>query len=517
MFTLPKQLPEDIEALKGIIVAQEAHINALVEKMRHFQAQLYGKRSEKYIVNEGLQFSLFDEAEVEIQAAVEQEIIVASHKRKKTGRKPLPDDTPRIDVIHDLKDEEKICACGCMMTKIGEEVCEKLDIIPSEMKVIRHIRYKYACKHCEGVESDSSVKTAPLPAQIIPRGIATPGLVAHIITAKFVDGLPFYRQQDVFGRMGVELSRANMANWAIQAADQCKPLMELFINGIRSGPLINIDETTVQVLKEQDRKNTAKSYMWVFRGGSHDHPFIVYQYHPTRSGNVVLDFIGEYEGYVQTDGYSGYDFLKERKVIIHVGCWAHARRKFVEALKGLKSSSEQMSTSAKVAVNYIGKLYAIEKYADENKYTIEQSYKLRQEKAKAVLEEFKDWLDKKSLQTPPGGLLGKAINYTLNQWRSLIAYIETGWIRPDNNLIENNIRPFAVGRKNWLFSGHPRGAEASATLYSLVITAKENGLDPYHYLRFLFENLPYAVTEEGYRKLLPQNVSPELIKAAVFG
>jgi len=486
--------------------------------MRHLQGHLYGKRSEKHIVNEGLQSSLFDEAEVEIQAAVEQEIIVASHKRKKTGRKPLPDDIPRIELIHDLKEEEKICACGCMMTKIGEEVCQKLDVIPAKMKVIRHIRYKYACKHCEGVESEQgAVKTAPLPAQIIPQGIATPGLVAHIITAKFVDGLPFYRQQDVFGRMGVELSRANMANWAIQAADKCKPLMELFINAISSGPLISIDETTVQVLKEQDRKNTAKSYMWVFRGGSYEHPLIVYQYHTTRSGNVVLDFIGQYEGHVQTDGYSGYDFLKERKGIIHVGCWAHARRKFIEALKALKSSSDQMSTSAKVAINYIGKLYAIEKYADENKYTDQQRYRLRQQKAKSVLDEFKDWLDKKSLQTPPSGLLGKAINYTLNQWRSLITYSETGWIRPDNNLIENNIRPFAVGRKNWLFSGHPRGAEASATLYSLVITAKENGLDPYYYLRLLFENLPNAKTEEDYRKLLPQNVDPELIKAAVTG
>ena len=189
-----------------------------------------------------------------------------------------------------------------------------------------------------------------------------------------------------------------------------------------------MDETTVQVLKEPDRKNTTKSYMWVFRGGSHEHPLIVYQYHTTRSGNVVLDFIGEYEGYVQTDAYSGYNFLKERKGIIHVGCWAHARRKFVEALKALKSSSEQMSTSAEVALSYIGKLYAIERYADENEYTDEQRHKLRQEKAKAVLDEFKDWLDKKSLQTPPKGLLGKAISYTLNQWSSLIVYIETGWL-----------------------------------------------------------------------------------------
>jgi len=518
MFSPPKQLPDDIEALKGIIVTQGAHINALLEKMRHLQDQLFGRRSEKYVVNEGLQFYLFNEAEVEKQASVEEEITVPSHKRKKSGRKPLPENLPRIDVIHDLKEEEKQCACGCALTKIGEEVCEKLDIVPAKMQVIRHIRYKYACKHCEGVESEEgAVKTAPLPAQIIPQGIATPGLLAHIITAKFVDSLPFYRQEGMFERIGVELGRATMANWAIQVGDRCKPLLELFVTGIRSGPLINMDETTVQVLKEPDRKNTAKSYMWVFRGGSHEHPLIVYQYHTTRSGNVVLDFIGEYEGYVQTDAYSGYNFLKERKGITHVGCWAHARRNFVDVLKVLKSTSGQNSTGAEIALSYIAKLYAIEKYADANDYTEEQRYKLRQEKAKAVLDEFKAWLDKKSLQTPPKGLLGKAINYTLNQWSSLIVYIETGWLRPDNNLIENNIRHFAVGRKNWLFSGHPRGAEASAALYSLVITAKDNGLEPYSYLRFIFENLPNASTEEDYRKLLPQNVGPELIKAAIAG
>jgi transposase len=512
MFSQPQKLPDDVEALKEIVTSQSTQISALEEKVRSLQDRLFGRRSEKYVVNEGLQTNLFDEAE-EVVEEKPAEIIVPSHKRKKPGRKPLPKELPRIDVIHDLAEEEKLCECGCVKTRIGEEVCEKLDIIPAKIQVIRHIRYKYACKGCEGVESEEgAVKIAPLPAQIIPQGIATPGLLAHIITSKFVDSLPFYRQEKMFERIGVELSRASMANWTIQVAEHCKPLVDLLEKEIRSGPLINIDETTVQVLKEPDRSNTAKSYMWVFRGGTKDHPLIIYQYRPTRSGEVAKDFIGDYQGYVQTDGYTGYDFLKAKEGIIHVGCWAHARRKFAEALNARKKTSEQKVGSAEIAINYIRKLYAIEKHADENDYTDEQRYELRQEKAKPILDGFKEWLDKKSIQTPPKGLLGKAVNYTLNQWGSLIGYIYNGGLRPDNNLLENTIRPFVVGRKNWLFSGHPRGAEASASLYSLVITAKENSLEPYHYLRFVFEKIPFANTEEDYRKLLPQNVDRKTIK-----
>ena len=333
MLSQPQQLPDDVDSLKGIITSQDkelhvyqAHINALEEKIRYLQSQIFGRRSEKYVVNEGLQTNLFNEAEeAEKEASAEEEKIhVPAHQRKKSGRKPLPKELPRMDVIHDLKEEEKVCACGCVMSRIGEDTSEKLDIIPAKMQVIRNIRYKYACKNCEGVESDEgAVKIAPLPPQIIPQGIATPGLLAHIITSKFVDSLPFYRQEKMFERIGVELSRANMANWSIQVADTCRPLVELIGDGIRSGPLINMDETTVQVPKEPDRADTTKSYMWVFRGGTKDHPIILYQYHPTRSGEVARDFIGAYQGYVQTDGYSGYAFLKEKKGIIHLGCWSH--------------------------------------------------------------------------------------------------------------------------------------------------------------------------------------------------
>jgi transposase len=331
-------------------------------------------------------------------------------------------------------------------------------------------------------------------------------LLAHIVVSKFCDALPFYRQTKIFERLGIEIPRATMANWAIQAAMQCEPLLELLHTEILSGPLVNVDETIVQVLKEPGRSNTTQSYMWIFRGGPPDQPALVYQYHPTRSGQVPRDYLKDYRGFVQTDGYSGYDALGLQPGIVHVGCWAHARRKFVEVVQARQRNGPQKSKtgSGDIALSYVSKLYRIESIARQKEYSPEQIRELRQEQARPILDEFRVWLEKRSIQTPPKGLLGKAISYTLNQWDRLIRYLDDGRLRPDNNLAENAIRPFVVGRKNWLFSGHPRGANASAALYSLIETAKANRFEPYLYLRFLFANLPVAKTTENYKSMLPQ-------------
>jgi transposase len=507
-------LPDNVDDLREIIVSlkqeYETEISFLHEQIRHLRSKLFGRKTETYIEGGHEQIPLFDEVE---QAACSdddngsEEIAVAAHKRKKRGRKPLPEDLPRVEVIHDLAEDEKVCACGSQLSKIGEEVSEKLDYIPAKLQVIRHIRYKYACKSCEGVESEmGTVKTAAPPAQIIPKGIATAGLLAHILVSKFCDALPFYRQEKIFERLGIEVPRATMANWAIHVAERCRPLMEILRSEILSGPLVNIDETTVQVLKEPERENTAKSYMWIFRGGPSDKAALVYQYHPTRCGQVPKDYLNGYQGYVQTDGYSGYDALGVQKGIIHVGCWAHVRRKFFEVVQARQQNGRQKSKtgSGDVALSYIKRLYRVESIAKEQEYSPEQIQKLRQEQAKPILDEFKVWLEKRFVQTPPKGLLGKAIAYALNQWPRLIIYLQDGQLRPDNNLAENAIRPFVVGRKNWLFSGHPRGAEASACLYSLIETAKANQFEPYLYLRFLFNRLPTATSTEDYKILLPQ-------------
>jgi transposase len=525
MFCDTSNLPDNASELKELVLTlqkdYEAQIDRLYEQIRHLRSKLFGRKTEKYVEGDDKQLRLFDEAEETVSCKEkEEEIPVAAHKRKKRGRKLLPEDLPRIEVVHDIPEEEKVCACGCRLSKIGEEISEKLDYIPAKLQVIRHIRYKYACKGCEGIESEGgTVKIAPPPVQIIPKGIATPGLLAQVLVSKFCDALPFYRQEKIFARLGIEIPRATMANWAIQVSERCRPLMELLRNEILSGPLVNIDETPVQVLKEPGRANTTKSYMWVFRGGPPDKPALVYRYHPSRSGQVPKDYLNGYQGYVQTDGYSGYDALGAQKAIVPVGCWAHVRRKFHEVVQARQKNSRQKSKtgSGDVALGYIRKLYRIEWLAKEKEYSPEQIQRLRQEQAGPILEEFRTWLEKRSVQTPPKGLLGKAICYALNQWDKLTRYLDDGRLRPDNNLAENAIRPFVVGRKNWLFSGHPRGAEASAALYGLIETAKANRLEPYLYFRFLFDRLPTANNTDDFKSLLPQYLDRDQYLRAPLG
>jgi transposase len=527
-----ENLPDNVAELQNIIVEREkqyrAHIKILEEKIRLLQDKIFGRKSEKLPAREDkyCQLALFNEAEdIADKAATSQEqemsdtaevdtdtISVPAHTRQKPGRKPIPDHLPRVEVIHDLSEEEKLCGCGCQMSRIGEEVSEKLDIIPAQIQVIRHIRYKYACKNCEGVESEqSAVKVAPTPPQLIPKSMATAGLVAYVVVSKFADALPFYRQEGIFERIGVEIPRSTMANWAIQAADACEPILCLMHQELLSGPVINMDETPVQVLGEEGRSNTTQSYMWAFRGGGLDQPVLIFRYNPTRSGKVPKDYLQGYSGYIQTDGYKGYEGLGNLPGIIHVECWSHARRLFVDVLSALPAQVRKKKTSnaTTTALSYIGKLYAIEAKAREEALTPEQIYQLRQEKSKPILEQLKAFLTQLYPQTPPKGLLGKAVKYCLDHWPKLERYLTDGRLKIDNNLIENAIRPFVVGRKNWLFSGNPRGAKASAALYSLIETAKANGLEPYRYLRFLFEKLPLARTQDDYKALLPQYLDRE--------
>jgi hypothetical protein len=355
---------------------------------------------------------------------------------------------------------------------------------------------------------------APPPVQLIPKSNATAGLLSHIAVTKFADAVPLYRQQKIFARLGIDLSRAVMAKWMVQAALRCAGLLDLLQEEIRGGPLINIDESPLQVLKEPGRANTVKSYMWVYRGGQADRPVLLYQYYPTRSGKVALDFLTDYRGYIQTDDFAGYDHLGQQPGVVHLGCWAHARRKFVKVVKVRKkhrSKRVNPKSLADDALDYIGKLYRIEKEARQREWDPIAIYHLRQEKSKPLLDQFKDWLTIHQPLTPPKGLLGRAISYTLSNWEKLIVYLEDGRLRPDNNLVENAIRPFVVGRKNWLFAGSPDGARASAGFFSLIETAKANGLEPYGYLRHIFEKLPLAQTDQDLKDLLPQHIDPDAL------
>ena len=516
------QLPSDVAELKSIIVdltqreafhkeiqhEHECEIEQLKQQINLLQHRLFGRKSEKLSGNVGSgQLLLFNEAEQEkSEEPPADRIEVPAHSKRRGKRRPLPADIARVEVIHDIGEEEKQCACGAVKSQIGQVESEQLDIVPPQYNVIKNIRLKYACKQCEGTEADEpAVSIAPMPEQLLPKSIATPGLIAYIITSKYADALPLYRQEKIFERLGVELKRQTMASWVIKVAQKCMLMVELMCREIRSGPLVQIDETGVQVLEEPGREATTKSYMWVFRGGDPAKPALMYQYHPTRSGDVAKEFLGDYTGYVQTDGYVGYKFIDDLPGVKHLGCWAHVRRKFFEVVKARgKGKKAKKKGRAEEALEYITSLYAIEHSAKDRNLDPDQVYALRQKKAGPLLEKFREWLDETALITPPGGLLGTAISYTLNQWERLTVYLKDGRLLPDNNQIENAIRPFVVGRKNWMFSATTDGAHASAALYSLIETAKANGLEPYWYLRFLFDRLSSARTTEDYKALLPQ-------------
>jgi transposase len=445
---------------------------------------------------------MFDEPVAEPPAPEDEDQEIRGHKRKKPGRKPLPEDLPREHVYHDIDEAEKLCGCGEQLVQIGEETSEQLDIVPAKAKVLVHHRIKWACRCCEGVETKGgTVKIAPVPPQILPKSFATPGLLAHIFTAKFVDSLPFYRQEKQLARMGIELKRATMCNWAVQIAQKCQKVTQLLLEKVKQGVYLQIDETTVQVMKEPGRKNRTKSYMWLIRGGPPDPPIILFHYHPTRQSIVPQELLKGYQGYVQSDGYKGYDFLEKQEGVTLLACMAHARRKFADVWKA--SGKKTADNLALEGLRFFKRLYASETRFRKEKLSFDEIKQAREKEAVPILDALHKWLKRYETEVLPDSLLGRAIGYALKLWERLIRYIEEGYLNIDNNPVENAIRPFVIGRRNWLFSGSPAGASASATLYSLVATAKANSWDPYMYLRFLFTGLMTATTDEDFQGLLP--------------
>jgi transposase len=491
------------------------HIALLEEKLRLASLKQFGASSEKVSDD---QLGLFNEAE-EVASAPEDPsgeqavnvTVIGEHTRKAPGRKPLPDHLPRTRVEHDLSEDAKVCGCGCRKTKIGEEVSEQLDIIPARIQVLQHVRFKYACRACEGTDDDGpTVMTAPLPPQPIPKSNASPGLLAYIVIAKFCDGLPLYRLEKMFPRIGVVLLRATMAYWMIRCGDLIEPLIAKMHAAQMAHDIIQMDETTVQVLKEKGRAPQSQSYMWVRRGGPPDQPAILFDYEPSRGGSVPARLLEGFQGILQTDGYEGYAGVAKRNDIIWVGCLAHVRRKYDEALKAQKKKGR--GGLAKQGFDFIQRIYHVEREARERGLDADQRKALRDKKASPIWDELRQWLDSVHGQVSPQSLTGKALNYTQAQWPRLIRTLDDGRIEVDNNHCENAIRPFVLGRKAWLFADTPAGATASARLYSLIETAKANGLEPYAYLSQVFEELPAAVVaedEDAITRLLPWNIVEE--------
>lgn len=487
----------------------EAAKRELYEQLRLLIENRFGPSTEKYSVDQRDLF--FDEAEalldqLEAESADEEDLggdepaaspaTTSTKRRPRGGRAALPPELPRVDVVHDLNDDQKHChGDGTELTCIGEEISEQLDIIPARIQVIRHIRRKYACKACE-----EGVTTATMPPQPLPKSNASPNLLAYCLVAKYVDALPLYRQEKAFQRLGIDLPRNTLARWIIQASELIEPLIERLRRHLLASPVLHMDETTVQVNAEDDRKASSPSYMWVQRGGPPGQQVVLYDYDASRSGQVPVRLLDDYDGVLVTDGYEGYNQVVVANQLTHAGCWAHARRKFVQAQKvqpkGKKGRADQ-------ALSLIRSLYAVEKHAKH--LSPEERLELRREQSQPTLDKLKAWLDKSLNQIPPKTTIGKALHYLANQWTKLTAFMTDGRIPLDNNPAENAIRPFVIGRKNWLFSQTPRGAHASARIYSLIETVRANGIEPYNYMVTVLTALPSATTGEDLDRLLPWN------------
>jgi transposase len=475
---------------------RDREIDRLKEMVLLLRRARFGIQSEK-LKKDVHQLGMFNEAEVlarepEKEAAGQE---VKSYRRGRPTRKPLPDYIEREEEIIELAEADRVCPHGHVLEKIGEEVSERLEVIPMQLKVKKMIRIKYACRSCAG-----EMRIAPLPVRILPKTNAGEGLLAHIATSKYADGLPLYRQEAMWKRLEIDLDRTTMARWMVGLGEAVEPLLNLMREDLQSSIYVQCDESRLQVLKEPGRKATTSSFMWVLaRAAPEEKPIVVFEYDPTRGGSVPLRLLDGFVGYLQADGYEGYNAICATKGVIRLGCMAHARRKFFEA--GQASSEKGV---AKMFLDEIAKLYEIERRMDKRPSA--EVFTVRQREAKPILETIQTWLEDHRHRVPPQSTLGKAIGYAFNEWPYLIRYLDAGHLRIDNNFVENKIRPFALGRKNWLFSSTPEGARASASLYSLIETAKANGLNPFRYLRHVFEKLPRATTLEQTEVLLPYNV-----------
>jgi len=503
--TLNPAVVNYIKDLESSVNKYKQQYFELKEKYDVIMYQKYCRSAERMRTEENYPSLFVEETENTISLEPETEKQeIKSYTRKKPGRKPINPNIPRVDVIIEIPESERKCACNAIMTKIGEEISEKIEIIPQTIKVKRIRRFKYACRHCEGTENEDEkvVKTAPVPPCMIPKSMATASLLSHIMIQKYQDHLPFYRQQTLFSRFGIEISRQDMSNWQQQVYEKLLPLFTFLKDNLKNGPVIRMDETTVQVMGEEGRSDIDKSYMWLARGGPPDKTVVLYKYKETRAGYNAKEILEGYTGYLQTDGYSGYDAaVAGIPEIIQVGCFAHARRKFFEASKVTKTPQ-----SAEEGIKYIRKLYDLENDLRKEILNDSEFVNKRKERAVPILSDFRAWLNKRANEVLPSGKLGEAVAYTLKQWDKLVAYLESPYLTPDNNAAENAIRPFVLGRKNWLFNKSPKGAESSCGIYSLIETAKQNGIEPFKYLHQLFEDAPLAVSTEDWEKLLPWNI-----------
>jgi len=494
----PPTVPELLEALEQkdhIIHEQQKLLKLLEEQLRLSRLKRFGANSEKL----PFQINFFDEAELEVALSdIEAQLPEATPPKKpRKKRKGFSDRLPRLRVELSLTDEEKAGAAKTFFTKVKEE----LDIVPAQARVIEYWQEKAIFEH----NGEQQIVAAQRPPHPLGKCIASVQLLAYILISKYADALPLYRLEKILKRYGGDITRTTLANWIIRLDDVFKPLMNLMREHQLTGDYLQADETRVQVLKEDGKAATSDKWMWLIRGGPPDQPAVLFEYDVSRGEEVPERLLDGFEGVLQADGYAGYNKVCRENNITRIGCWDHARRKFVEASKAAPAKNTNGKVSkADVAIGKIRKLYAIEDRIKD--LAPEQKKAQRRALSLPVLDDLKVWLEENSHRVPKDSLTWIAIHYTLNQWNLLVGYCEDGRLNISNALAENAIRPFAVGRRNWLFSDTPRGARASATCYSLIETAKANGLEPYAYLHHVLQHIAAADTLEKLEALLPWNM-----------
>jgi len=508
-------LKSELAALKAASAAKIAELTTtvelLLEKLRLLAAKLYGTKSEKTKdigSKDAPPAADEDESEDGDGAAGVPDTGMpdpAKPKAKKRGRKPLSPDLPRVDIEHDLPEDKKICpCCGEPLHRLPPTVTEMLQILV-KVWVERHIRHNYTCRNCQRKGTKTPFVPAPMPVHPMPGSPAAPATLALALVSKFADGMPFYRLAQIFARAGCPITRGTLAKWAIRSVDlHLQRIYDALKQAFLSQPVIHGDETWIQVLKEKGRKAESKSYVFAYRGG----PIVLLEYQPGRSGEYIREFLEAWVGKadekrsVMSDGYNAWRTVEGAR---HLGCMAHARRHFRDALKATK----MQGGLAAQALEFFHRLYEVEKLAKQeqsgDETVVERTLRLRKMHSRPVLLAFRRWLDEKALTVAPETKLGQAISYARNQWKYLTRYTKDGRAPIDNNLLERDIRKFVTGRKNWLFADTPAGARASAVIHSLVLTCRACDVDPQAWLCHVFTELPQRAENADIQDLLPFN------------
>ena len=514
-----EQVQRENEALNLRLEISENKVLELEKLNKYYFEQLNLNRQKKFGASsekteyDTMQLSFFDEAEATVAAnpfiAEPTEETITVVRKKKNKRGAGFDNLPVTTIEYKLEESEQVCGvCETPLHLMKKEVRKEIKLTRAKAELVEHITYIYACRNCEKEGIKGNIVAAKSPKALLAKSFVSASLLSHVMYQKYVNAMPLDRQEKDFKRFGVDISKQNLCNWVMKGAKLLEPLQDLLKKELLVNQVLHADETVLEVLNEPGREAKSNSYMWLYRTSTYGmNPVVLYDYTQGRSGSYAKKYLEGFKGYLHTDGYAGYHQLEPE--ITLCGCWAHARRKFDEALKILSSEKKSASLEAQ-GVLILNKLFKLEKKIKDFEFS--EKLETRLEKSQQIIDEFYTYVETYAPKTLPQSLLGKAFTYAQNQKKYLLSFLKDGRVELSNNRAERSIKPFVIGRKNWLFSNTPSGAKSSAIIYSIMQTALENQLQPQAYLQYVFEEIQQG-TNQDYEILLPwSNNIPEFCK-----